>query len=433
VSLPAPRPFGALAFGGLFFLLAAAAPLLAAAGMPPRALWVWDAANITDTGKRQTLFDLCRRQGVTTLFLYTGSVFLDPGDAVGKTPVTRAQLGQFNLAAHALGLKVHALDGDPAHTLPQHHERVLARLARAIDFNHRQAVGARLDGFQWNIEPHGLALWKNDASSHPGLLRDWLLGSRLLADAARSGSPALPVGFVVPFWLDAPARAVLFEGSTQPPTFHLLNILRDAPASHIAIMAYRDFVSGPGGTLDVSEGELQFASAHAPSVRVWIGQETGDFEPAYITFHQEGPAALDAAMRELSDTLAAHPATASVAGVAIHAHDYYRVMLDAQPSLGDARATLSRETGDKLALRFTRASRNICILETTTDLAAGHWHALATYGPARLDWMPATDASPEIMFSETLAPDGLVSVTVMLPAPESTPDSPARFYRIRAE
>jgi len=394
----------------------------------PRALWIWDAATITDPTKRDAAFALCVRKGITTLFITTGSVFTSAADTPRRVPVTRAQLGQFNRAADALGIAVHGLDGDPSHTLPEQHARVTARFAQALDFNHQQAPAARLRGFQWNIEPHGLPLWKTDAASHPGLLHNLLSLAVSLRDMERSAPTPLPLGFAIPFWYDDPARALAFGGVTRPPAYHFLHLLVPVPGATLALMSYRDTVSGPNSTLSTTAAERAYAADNTPGVRLWIGQETGPFDPPNITFAQEGPAALDAAILDLSAALSFEPV---VAGIAIHQITYYRAMLEAQPSLGDRRVLLTIEPDGGYTLRFTRASRDRCIIESTTDLVVGDWDVLATYDPARLRWSPASDAAPVIAISETLAPDGLVSVSVTFAV--SAIHKPALFYRVTAE
>lgn len=238
----------------------------------------------------------------------------------------------------------------------------------------------------------------------------------------------LPLGYALPFWFDDPARALIFNGVSRPPTFHIMHQLAGLPDSHIALMSYRDTVSGSNSTLSITADERAYAAANTPTVRLWIGQETGPFDPPHITFAQEGPAALDAAVRQLTTALAAEPV---VAGVAIHQITYYRAMLEAQPSLGDRRLTLEFDPQDRPLLRFTRASRDRCHLETSTDLSPGSWQPLALYDPARLRWLPDPEAPPNLTFTEALNPDGLVNVTALLPA--SLASDPTRFYRIRAD
>lgn len=397
----------------------------------PRALWVWDATPITDTEKRQQLFALSQRHGIATLFIHTGSLFLARAQAANHHPVSAEQLAAFNQAAHALGLQVHALDGDPSQCLEEGHASALATHHRAIAFNATQTVpSARLDGFQWDIEPHALPEWTGNPAGRPDYLRGFLEVSRKILAASREASTPLPPGFATAFWLDNAEFSLTYQNATKPAAFHLLDLLAELPGAYLALMAYRDFVSGSNGTLALVEGELAYAAVHAPTVRIWIGQETENFEPPHITFYQEGPAALDAAIRQLSTALAGNP---RVAGVAIHHYASYRDLLAAQPALGDRRLAIeAAPAAGEVVLRFTRAARDRCTLETASSLAVpSDWRALASYDPATLTWSTAPGAGdPAPAFTETLRDDGLVAVTAQIPP---TPGALARFFRVHAD
>jgi hypothetical protein len=395
----------------------------AAANPLPRSLWIWDATTITDPAKRTSAFELCQRHGISVIFISTGSVFAP--DVPSRPPVSAAQLAQFNLAASAIGIDVHALDGDPSHALAANHQRVLNRFTLAINFNHTQPPEARLRGFQWNIEPYVLAQWRNDPSSHPEILHQFLTLVEAFAEQARNAPTSLPLGFALPFWFDDPARSLAFKGVSLPPTFHIMRMLQPLTEPYIALMSYRDTVSGPNSTLSITADERAYAAAHTPNVSLWIGQETGPFDPPHITFAQEGPAALDAAVLQLTAALANE---AVVAGVAIHQIAYYRAMLEAQPRLGDRILAVDQGSQDSLTLRFSRASRDRCVLESSPDLSAGSWKPLATYDPALLRWTLSPSAPADLTFAETIAPTGLVSVQVALPR-----DGEKNFFRVRAE
>lgn len=297
----------------------------------PRALWVWEADNITDTAKRTALINFCTTKGIGTVFIATGRAFIDPADPAyaGRHPVTNAQLGNFNIAAHAAGLKVWALDGDPSHCLTSNHAKVLGRLDKARVFNNNQAASARLDGFQWDIEPHGLATWPAaDNTTRKNYLAGMLTIAQAVNTASRStvaGRLNLNVGFVIAFWYDNSEYIQTFNGATKETSSHLFDVLKVYNNNHVGIMAYRDTA---GASFPLAYGELEYAKASAPNVKIWYGQETGPFTPVHITFHEEGATGLENAISLLASTYLTpyRPPTADVvAGVAIHAHAYYKL------------------------------------------------------------------------------------------------------------
>ncbi|WP_309397726.1 hypothetical protein [Cerasicoccus maritimus] len=290
-----------------------------------RALWVWDAECITNSTKRSDLFNFCTTKGITTIFINTGSAFVAPSDSAysSKHPVTNPQLGQFNIAAHNLGLQVHALDGDPSFCLNSQHSRALGRMQKAVNFNYNQASNARLDGFNWDIEPHGLTAWSNATNQQKlAYLNGLLLVAEQLTDESIYAMPELPIGFTIPFWYDNSDYIRTFNGLTQETTFHLFDIVSNADNSYIAIMAYRDDAFS---SFSIAEDEYNYAKLNTPAVKIWHGLETGPFSPEYITFNEEGEFDLNSNIALLESYLSPYlPSNADVvAGVAIHSYQYY--------------------------------------------------------------------------------------------------------------
>ncbi len=306
-------------------LAVTAHPDLQAQAALPRAMWVWQADNITNLTKRTELINFCVNKGISTIFITTGNVFVDPADPAyaGRHPVSRAQLGQFNAAAPTAGLQVHALDGDPNYCLTSNHWRVTGRVELAVDFNGKQTTAARLDGFQWDIEPHGLAAWAGATTQQRlNYIGGLLTVTEQAVAVASTGSPKLKIGFVIPFWYDVPEYTRSFNGATKRTSEHMFDIVGATGGSHIAIMAYRDTASN---SFSVAETEYEYAKWYRPNVKIWHGLETGPFTPTYITFHEEGSAALDNAINQLRTIhLPTYRGTPDVvAGVAIHAYNHY--------------------------------------------------------------------------------------------------------------
>lgn len=96
-----------------------------------RAMWVYETTALLESGPaRADLFQFCKFRQITDLFLQAH--FVSPkkngtyeiGDAQKMMTLLREATTQ--------GVRVHALAGDPAHVLPQNHDKVLARVdARA--------------------------------------------------------------------------------------------------------------------------------------------------------------------------------------------------------------------------------------------------------------------------------------------------------------
>ena len=297
----------------------------------PRALWVWDATVITNAKTGEQLFDFCARKGISVVYLSVGDVFSARGrEATDPKHVTTAQLGAFIQSAHARKIEVEALDGDPDFALQPKHSEALGIFQKALAYNEAAPAGQKLDGFQWDTEPYLLPDFNKDAASQRAISKQFLDSVGQMRDAAKASAAPMRLGFALPAFFDEADRALEWNGATKAPVFHVLDILNTLPAGYLAIMAYRDKAFGPNGTIELSRGEIEYAAKSAPKVKVWIGQETLDpvGDPPSISFWRVGENSLEAALTQIQN---AYKETPTLAGLAIHHWDSYRVLKAGEP------------------------------------------------------------------------------------------------------
>jgi hypothetical protein len=247
------------------------------AAAPVRAMWVWtprDAAAITSWAASQ---------GVGELFAY-----------VSPAPDARelASLRDLSNRAHAAGIRVSALGGEPGWaTAP---ETVRAWRARV--------TASRLfDGVHLDIEPYLLSAWTTDRAK--------LVAAYLATlDAARAAGPErLEVD--VPFWYGTVARP---DGST----------LADAVLARVdavTVMSYRDTADGI-----VTVGADMLVRGDRAGKPVRLAAETRPLaDCGYCTFAQEGRKALQQALGQVDSASVKH---AAYRGVAVHDVDGWRAL-----------------------------------------------------------------------------------------------------------
>jgi hypothetical protein len=174
-----PQEAGALLLQDLRLSPVAAPP----GDRPPLATWIWQP----DAWARApgALLDRAEAEGVRTLFL---------GLDVASGRVRDADaLRALNEEAHRRGLRVLAVEGDPAMVPPRgrHHAVARARAIRA--YQERAPQAARLDGVQYDIEPYLLPEFdpRDEAD-----LRAW---ADTYADLNRALDARLDI--VLPFWI----------------------------------------------------------------------------------------------------------------------------------------------------------------------------------------------------------------------------------------
>lgn len=285
----------------------------------PRAVWVWNAGHIAqvvnEKAARDAFFAQLQSAGIGTLFLNPNDLLnREPLPATDANHLDAKKLAAFIASAHANGLKVEALQGDPEHARTANHSDPINRLKRVLQFNANAAPDGRFDGMQFDIEPYSLPDFAAGGEKRAALMTQFLeLADTMRVLAAQEKTP-FALGFAMPFWMDNAEQDVTFHGAKKPVTFHLIDLLKTLPNSYIALMAYRD--SAPQ-TIDVSSQEIEYARSHAPNVKVWVGQETNklDGEPPVVTYFDNGRQAFQKALTDLETH---YRDDKNVAGIAIH-------------------------------------------------------------------------------------------------------------------
>lgn len=272
------------------------------------------------------MLSLCLNHGIGTLFIYTGSAFVESPLNATKVQVSWSTLATFVTHCHNNGIKVYALDGDASHALTANHWKPLGRLASAISYNQSYTAASlsRLDGFQWDIEPYILDAYKNGTTADKASITSQLLDLMTdMVDDLTSASSTLRLGYTAPWFFDDSSRALTYNGVNQAPVFHMLDLLNGRTNSHLAVMAYRDTATGSNGSVSISSGEVNYARDHAANVKVWIGQETVQTDPS-TTFYEETNATFESCATTIASS---YGTNAGYAGIAIHDLPGYMALL----------------------------------------------------------------------------------------------------------
>ncbi|MCW2867736.1 MAG: hypothetical protein JWR20_1924 [Marmoricola sp.] len=208
----------------------------AATGPGARAEWVWTHPS------PRTLVDQARTEGVTELFV---SVPPDLGASPDLTWVRSV-----SERAHAVGIRVAALGGDPGWV-----DDPAAGVAWA-----RSALATGLfDGLHVDVEPWVRADW---TSRRAAVVDGYLEVLRRLQEAS-----TLPLEADVAFWLDTVAT------SAGGPLDDAVAGLVDA----LTVMSYRTTATGPDSITAVGAHALATGAAHGIPVRLAV--ETHDLRP----------------------------------------------------------------------------------------------------------------------------------------------------------
>jgi len=299
---------------GLWLLVAvvAATASVWAQEKPARALWVWNSVSILENPwARLHFFEFCHARGVDVAWLQVTRRV--PGEARLEYADRWRDLLQ---GAHARGIKIHALDGDPSYALPAHHRTVLELIHSIIRFNREAAPDQRFDGIHLDNEPYLLPNWQDPAD------REQLLASYLalnaLVERTVHAEGGLEFGVDLPFWWqnrdDKTGRAigeVEFNGVRKAASFHILDIV-----DNVGVMAYSNAAGGDNGLIAHVRSLVKYGNGTRASVFVGVETSSADrLESPRLTFDGTSN---DQMERELAAAQAAFSGDKSYAGFAIH-------------------------------------------------------------------------------------------------------------------
>lgn len=289
------------------------------------AMWVYKTeALLEDPQAQATLFAFCKSRQITDLFWQTHFIPAPQSDTPGSlTFPYEAKLHPFLSDATAQGLRIHALMGDPAHTNPEKHHRILTQAQAILTFNQNAPPNARFFGLHSDIEPHGLKAWKTANPAQRNLLLTQLVDvSKKLADLLHAADPPLAFGADLTWWFDkslpdgTPAYPVTFNGITKDATRHLLDF-----ADNIGIMSYRNTTEGRNGITALVKKAITYADTARG--RVFVGVKMANIGPASESYFGSTETIMQQSLLPLRQTYAPHR---GYAGIAYFMYEAYQTM-----------------------------------------------------------------------------------------------------------
>jgi hypothetical protein len=220
------------------------------------------------------------------------------------TKAFEAALTRYVAALQKRDIKVYASAGDVDWSKQTERHIPQELLAFAQDYN-RQHPNTKLAGFEFDIEAYNQKGFAEASMTEKSLvLTEYLDMVELLTDKnatyVQSSKDQLELGFAIPYWFDnenGNIPAINWHNKTGPTLYHLMDTLNRLPHSNVVVMAYRNAASGNDGVISHSRTEIDYAHAKAPKVKVMIGQETANVEPAKITYYGRSATELSSQVR----------------------------------------------------------------------------------------------------------------------------------------
>jgi len=225
-----------------------------------------------------------------------------PAARSGKVALVRDRLARFVAAAAQNGMSVNVACGSPHWVKPQV-RYVLSYVTRLVDAVNAGSASARrvgVAGVVLDVEPWAAADW----FSSPVRAVQFVDTVSYLVALRNAMEYPVPVTVAVPPNLDGTMypHTVSIDGVAASPTAQVVRVLSGGAArvkDRLLVMAYRNHVSGAGGVVDVSAGEVALVRATGGAVGLVVGLELGDVSAASSTFYSRGWPAAQAAVGQV--------------------------------------------------------------------------------------------------------------------------------------
>jgi len=271
-------------------------------------MWVWDVKIASSRDATRRLLEFCKSKNINRLYL-TAYNFSDRNSADFRV---------FNQLAHGYGIFVHALAGDPRWGIEKYHQQPLRWVESILSFNRASRPAERFDGIENDTEVYLLGeAWEENKER---MLKEYLDLNRKIVELRAIEEADIIYACDIPFWYDDdPAMIVNWNGSTKPPSYHLLDTV-----DSVTVMDYRNFVQGPNGSIALVKNEIEYADS--VKKKLYVGQETKeDLYPEYVTFAGMKEADMEGQIYKLVAVYVNKP---SFAGIAMHHYTSYRRLVE---------------------------------------------------------------------------------------------------------
>ncbi|MBI3322447.1 MAG: hypothetical protein HYZ94_02060 [Candidatus Omnitrophica bacterium] len=297
----------------------------------PRALWVWKWDPVNKPDVRKDMLEFARRTAIERIYIYLGE---EPLPKTAKD--YQENLAAFVKEAHAQGIEVQALQGNPLWALKEYHSRVTEWIGGFLEFNRARPPEERLDGVHMDIEPYLTQEWETgDREKLKAEFLELLAACRKLIDEDNGKSKSVPGTGTVPGtksdgprpWARGPlAKKPFLMGLAIPLFYNREPEMEEKLLSYLDYAALMDYYDTSRDI--IQEGRAHMALAEKAGVAMVIGVETQDLVQMNQgkrrnTFFEEGWEEME---RELAAVSRAFADSASFDGVAIHCDYSYKML-----------------------------------------------------------------------------------------------------------
>lgn len=288
-------------------------------------IWVWNYPSQMNTAIGANQLRSLASKGFNVIYM-TIDDYIDIAslpDSSAKDAQKAAYfstLSQVIQKANSLGMTVDAEAGWRDWAYQSNRWKGFALIDAMKEYNQKYP-NAKIRNFQYDVEPYLLPEYETNKDT---VLADYV--SFVDQSVQRLVGSDINLSLSIPHFYDdkqAWTPAFAYGGVTTYTFNHLLRILEKKPGSEILLMSYRDFFAGANGTQEISQVEIQEATAGHYATNIIVGQETGNVDPAFVTFYGSTQTVVLNMLSTISSSFGSY---ANFGGTAVHYMDSFLAM-----------------------------------------------------------------------------------------------------------
>lgn len=239
-------------------------------------VWFWNSPYAMTLSNSQRLIDQTKANGFNAIYVTVDDYLVIASGPPSPQKTTRLQaydaaVEKFITYANQNGISVDAESGSPDWAEAANGSRPYRILSFVTEYNNTHA--AKFRNTQYDVEVYLLSTYRTNKIS---VLTDYIDMVNHLVTRNTSGGG---IEMVVPFFCGQ-APNITYNGQTGSTFTLLLSALDKVSGDAMIMMAYRNYASGRGGTLDISDERVAQASRPGHSTKLIIAQETGNVQPS---------------------------------------------------------------------------------------------------------------------------------------------------------
>lgn len=267
-------------------------------GTPIIGSWVWKDVLEMSNDEINTILDFAEKNKINTIYL-TIDHYIDLYETE-DSQVRDMQLNEYENRLQTFidnatqrGIKVEALIGNNEwanYNLQYIPQQILNFVG---DYNKRHPdykfVGAQIDIEFYNKKD--FKALEPDALNYLILLDNLVKTVHSIRENGTNEN--LRFGVAIPPWFDAGESIgtkdswvshVDWKNNNKPLIEHVYSILNSIKNTYVAVLAYKDYTTGIGGSIDLAKDEIDISTKNYPNVKVVVGQETSTVDSPHTSF-----------------------------------------------------------------------------------------------------------------------------------------------------